>query len=599
VTGVTNRLLRVDLSSGHRAVEEIDSRAADGFLGGRGLAAHIVAAEVGPEGDALGSENKIVLVAGLLTGTGAVAGSHWCVAARSPLGGVACSVLGGHFGAELKFAGYDAVVIEGQSADPCYLDIRDDVARVVSALHLWGRTTHQTEEMIRAEAGDAWKGRETRVVSIGPAGEKLASVATVVADGFRFGLGDGLAAVMASKKLKAIAVRGTSALRVADGEALRDAISRTIDRVKRSSLVTDVIWPRGTASLIDAASARGILGTRHFQNGVFQGGEALGGQAIADTIFRRGLGCFGCAIACGRLTEVRTDDSLVMGEGPEHAALAALGSCCGVSDLGSVTRASYFCAEQGIDPVAAGSAIACAMELAERGLIPEDDLRSGLEFGDAEAVLLMLSRIAQRRRFGEVLADGAAALAERYGQPELFMGVKRRAAAAYDPRGHQALGLWYATSSYGPGRIEGSPLVKDLLRNGNEFASTDGKPAQVVEGQNLEAFLDSVGICPLATLVLPLDDILRVANAATGLDLSPESAHRIGERVVNLERRFNLECGIGEDSLPSRWTEEPMPEGPAKGQVCSLARMLPEYFDLRGWDATGVPTAEKLAELGL
>ncbi|OFW63280.1 MAG: hypothetical protein A2Y74_09115 [Actinobacteria bacterium RBG_13_63_9] len=453
--------------------------------------------------------------------------------------------------------------------------------------------------MIRSEAGDPWKGRETRLLSIGPAGEKLAPVATVIADGFRFGLGDGLAAVMASKKLKAVAVRGTKGLRVANGEALRDAVSRTIDRVKRSSLVTDVFWPHGTASFIDAANAQGILGARHFQKAVFEGAQAIGGQAMAGSIFRRGLGCFGCAIACGRLTEVRADDSTLLGEGPEHTALGALGSSCGVSDLEAVARASYVCAEQGIDPVAAGSAIACAMELAEKGLIPEDDLGSDLRFGDAEAVLLMLGRIARRRRFGDVLAEGPAALAERYGHPELFMGVRGRPAAAYDPRGNQALGLWYATSNCGPGRVEGSPLVRDLLRGSDEPTSVEGKAAQVAESQDLEAFFDSVGICPLATVVLSLDDILRVVNAVIGLDLSRESARRIGELVVNLERRFNLQCGVGGDRLPPRWTEEPMPEGPAQGQVCSLERMLPEYYDLRGWDGTGAPTAEKLAELGL
>jgi aldehyde:ferredoxin oxidoreductase len=596
---MTNRLLRVDLSSGRRSVEEIDPQLADAFLGGRGLAAHIVATEVGPESDPLGPENKVVLVAGLLAGTGAMAGSHWCVAARSPMGGLACSAPGGHFGAELRFAGYDAIVIEGQSAESCYLSIRDDAVEVVPSLHLWGRTTHQTEEMVRSETGDPWKGKETRLLSIGPAGEKLASVATVVADGFRFGLGDGLAAVMASKKLKAVAVRGTKGLRVANGDAFRDAVARTIERVKRSSLVTDVFWPHGTASFIDAANAQGILGARNFQNGVLEGAEALGGQAMAGSIFRRGLGCFGCAIACGRLTEVRTEDSALVGEGPEHTALGALGSSCGVSDLEAVARASYVCAEQGIDPVAAGSSIACAMELAEKGLIPEDDLGSELKFGDAEAVLLMLNRIARRRRFGEILAEGPAALAERYGQPELFMGVRGRAAAAYDPRGNQALGLWYATSSYGPGRVEGSPLVRDLLRGDGAPASTEGKAAQVVESQDLEAFFDSVGICPLATVVLPLDDILRVVNAVSGSDLSPESARQVGERVVNLERRFNLQCGVGEDRLPPRWTEEPMPEGPAQGQVCSLGSMLPEYYDLRGWDGTGAPTGEKLAELGV
>jgi len=599
VNGRTNRLLRVNLSSGQRSVEEIDPPVADAFLGGRGLAAHIVAQEVGAEGDPLGPENKVILVTGLLAGTGAVAGSHWCMAARSPLGGLACSVLGGHFGAELKFAGYDAVVIEGQSEDPCYLSIRDDVVEVASALHLWGRTTHQTEEMVRSEAGDPWKSRETRLLSIGPAGEKLASVATVVADGFRFGQGDGLATVMASKKLKAVAVRGTRGLQVADGAALRDAVSRSIDRVKRSSVVTDTLWPYGTASFIDAASSQGILGARHFQNGVFEGAQALGGAAIAGSIFRRTLGCFGCPIACGRLTEVRAEDASLLGEGPEHTALAALGSLCGVPDLQAVAQASYLCAEQGIDPVAGGSALACAMEMAEKSLIPEDDLGSELAFGNAEALLLMLRRIGQRRHFGDILAGGAAALAERYGHPELFMGVRGRAAAPYDPRGHQALGLWYATSNCGPGRVEGSPLVRDLVRASGEVTSTEGKAAQVVEGQDLEAFFDSVGICTLATLVLPLDDVLRMANAATGLDLSPESARRVGERVVNLERRFNVECGSGPDRLPPRWLEEPMPEGPAQGQVCLLQRMLPDYYELRGWDPKGVPTADRLAELGL
>jgi aldehyde:ferredoxin oxidoreductase len=209
--------------------------------------------------------------------------------------------------------------------------------------------------------------------------------------------------------------------------------------------------------------------------------------------------------------------------------------------------------------------------------------------------------MAQRRRSGEILADGPSALAERYGQPELFMGVKGRAAAPYDPRGDDALGLWYATANHGPGRIEGTPLASRLLRGSKDAPPSEEVVSSVIERQDMEAFFDSLGVCPLAAIALPLEDTLRVANAATGLELSQESARQIGERVVNLERRFNLECGVGQeqDRLPRRWLEEPMPDGPAQGRVCSLAQMLPQYYRMRGWDETGVPRPEKLSELKL
>jgi aldehyde:ferredoxin oxidoreductase len=597
----TNRILRVNLSSGQRTVEELDPEVAGRFLGGRGLAAHIVASEVAAGAHPFEAENKVVVAPGLLTGAGAVGSSRWCVATKSPMGGLACSVLGGHFGAGLRFAGYDAIIIEGQAAEPSYLNVRDGSVTVAVGLHLWGRTVHQAEELIRSEAGDAWKSSETRIFGIGPAGEKLSAVATVVADGYGFGQGDGLASVMASKKLKAIAVRGTRGLPVADGEAFRNAISHVIDRIRRSSLVSDVLSPLGTAPMIEAAGSQGTLGVRHFQSSVLEGSAALGGQAIAASILTRGLGCFGCPIACGRLTRIPTADSTAVGEGPDHAALGALGALCGVADLQAVTRASYLCAEQGIDPVSGGSTIACAMELAERGLIPEQDLGPELRFGDAEAVLLQLNRMAQRRRSGEILADGPSALAERYGQPELFMGVKGRAAAPYDPRGDDALGLWYATANHGPGRIEGTPLASRLLRGSKEAPASEEVASSVIERQDMEAFFDSLGVCPLAAIALPLEDTLRVANAATGLELSPELARQIGERVVNLERRFNLECGVGQeqDRLPRRWLEEPMPDGPAQGRVCSLGQMLPQYYQMRGWDETGVPRPEKLSELKL
>lgn len=589
------------MSSGQRTVEGLDPEVAGCFLGGRGLAAHIIATDVGAEEDPLGAGNKVVVAPGLLAGSGAVASSRWCVATRSPMGGLACSVLGGHLGAELRFAGYDALIIEGQAADPSYLSIRDGLVTVAVGLHLWGRTVHQTEEMLRSEAGDAWKSSETRVFGIGPAGEKQSAVATVIADGYGFGQGDGLASVMAAKKLKAVAVRGTRGVPVADGEAFRNAVARTVDRIKRSSLVSDVLSPLGTASMIEAAASQGVLGVRHFQSGAFEEGAKLGGRAIAASILRRGLGCFGCPIACGRLTEVPTTDSTALGEGPEHVALGALGALCGVTDLQMVTRASYVCAEQGMDPVSAGSTIACAMELAQEGLIPEEDLGSELRFGDAEAMLLHLGRMAQRRRFGDILADGPARLAERYGRPDLFMGVRDRAAAPYDPRGDDALGLWYATTNHGPSRLEGTPLARRLLRGSTDTPSGNETVATVIEGQDLEAFLDSLGVCPLAALALPLEDVLTVGSAATGVDLSPESARRIGERVVNLERSFNLKSGLprDQDSLPRRWLEEPMPDGPAKGRVCSLGQMLPRYYQMRGWDETGLPTAEKLSELGL
>ena len=608
MNGWIGKILRVDLTNQSYTVEDLDEGLAKDFIGGRGLATKIFFDEVDPAVDAFSPENKLIFATGPLTGTGVIASSRYMVVTKSPLTGcIACSNSGGYFGPELKFAGYDMIIFEGKAPEPVYLVIKDDTIEFKSAVDLWGKNTDVTEDLIREELGDAWKAEEFRIASIGPAGEKLSRVACIINDKTRAAGRSGVGGVMGSKNLKAIAVTGTKGVPVVDRKKFREIVRASIDknRAEVAKVTAQALPIFGTSVLVHIINESGILCTRNFQTGVFEGADKISGETIRDTILKRNKGCYACPMACGRVTEIKDPAFKGEGEGPEYETVALFGASCGVSNLGAVAKANYLCNLLGVDTIDAGNIVACAMELYEKGFLPEKDIGFKANFGNAEALVKLVEMMGLREGIGDLLAEGGYALAKKYGHPELFMGVKKQGLPAYDPRGVQGMGLSYATSNRGACHVRSYLIATEILgvnAKRDPFQS-EGKPAVLKAFQDLTAVIDSSGLCLFVSLAegFGVDDMVTLLEAVTGAGYTQENVLQAGERIWNLERLFNLKAGItkADDTLPKRFLEEPMPEGPAKGRLCKLNEMLPEFYNLRGWDENGVPTKGKLAELGL
>ena len=606
--GWCGKVLRVNLSNGTVASEALDPQVARDYIGARGFGIYYLAREVNPTCDPLGPENKIIMAAGPLTGTAAPTGARYVVTTKSPLtGAITCSNSGGNFPAELKKSGHDAIILEGASPRPVYLWIGHGAAELRPADHLWGRSVPETDELLRRETDP-----KAKTAVIGPAGERKVLFAAIMNDRDRAAGRAGVGAVMGSKNLKAVAVKGDGEVSLADPEAFKAANARYRDAFKAKTKDNPpALRTHGTAITSVGTQAHGVFPTRNFQQGTFEGWEAIGGEELTRKYLVRPKPCFSCPIACGRVTRVPDGPFQGEGEGPEYETVYALGSNCGVDDLAALTKANYLCNELGLDTISMGCAIACAMELFEKGAIAEADSGMPLLWGDGPTLVALTRMTAMREGFGDVLAEGSLRLAARYGRPELAMTSKGLDFAGYDPRGVQGLGLNYATSPIGGSHMRGDTAYFELL--GVPIAvdplTWEDKPPVVVKWQDLFAVIDAAGLCVFFSvrylveqdlMVKPVG-ITELLNGATGAGFTPEEVERVGERIFNAERLFLVAAGFGraQDTLPSRITREPMPSGPAKGMVCHLEEMLVPYYRLRGWTPEGVPTEEKLRELGL
>jgi len=604
VNGWVGKLLRVNLTDSSIKVEELSGRLTDQFLGGRGLASKVLYDEVDPQVEPLSPDNKIIFMTGPLTGTGVIGGASYVVVTKSPLSGsIACSTAEGYFGPELKSAGYDGIVLEGKAPQPVYLSIEDDRVELLSASHLWGKSTSRTEEIIRAEKENLWIAKETSVASIGPAGEKLAKIASIINDRHRVAARAGVGAVMGSKNLKAIAVRGTQTITVADGTQFVDAVARAWEKFKSTPVIPQTLNNMGTSFLVDLINESGVLPVNNFQTGVMKKVEQISGEHMAETILKANKGCFACPIACVQMTAVEDPALQGEGEGPEYRTIALIGAACGIADINAVAKISYLCDDMGIDTLSFGSAVACAMELTEKKIISRKQTGMTLRFGKVPAVLELIEKVASREGFGDLVAEGGYHLASHYDTPDSFIGVKKQGSPAFDPRGIQGLGLDYATSNSGVSHALGYLVTHRILGIRGEIdpLTTEGKALLVKQFQDGSAVFDSAGLCRLLLLGVWIDDIIPMLETATGKSYREEDLLSLGERVWNLERLFNIEAGFSgaDDTLPRRMLEEPMPEGPARGQVCKLKEMLPEYYTIRGWNDQGIPTEEKQVSLGL
>jgi aldehyde:ferredoxin oxidoreductase len=593
------KVLRVNLTDEHITEEPFNLDRAQSFIGGRGLATRMLCDEIDPTVDPLDERNKLILATGPLTGTTAACAGRFMAITKGPLTGtIACSNAGGNFGPELKYAGYDMIVFEGAARRPLVLVIDDGNVQLQPADDLWGKNVHQTEDRLHERLGADFK-----YAVIGPAGEKLVKFACIMTDKNRAAGRSGVGAIMGSKKLKAVAVRGTGGITVADREGFRSACIDALSKLIAGEITGTGLQQFGTAILVNIINEGGMFPTRNARQGQFEHAEAISGETIAEKILIRPRACVACPIACGRVTQISDGRFGGRGEGPEYETVWALGADVGVSDLAAVTKANYICNELGMDTISAGATIACAMELFEEGAITKKEAGCTLRFGDGDALVDMMSKIGRREGFGDVLAEGAARVAERFGRPDLFMGVKKQEFPAYDPRGVLGMGVQYATSNRGACHVRGYMIAAEVLGVPEKLdpLRPDGKAAMNIAFQDLTAALDSSGICLFVTFSIGAPELTAMLKTATGFDYDEQSVMLAGERIWNLERLFNQRAGFTrkDDNLPKRMLTEPLPDGPAKGSTVPLDMMLEEYYKLRGWNEQGRPTEQKLTALGL
>ena len=614
--GWQRKLLRVDLTAGTCTPEPLNMEWASAFLGQRGLATKYFAEEVDPKVDPLSPANKLIFATGPLTGTMASTGARYSVITKGPLtGAIACSNSGGHWGAELKMAGWDMVILEGRSPKPVYLHIENDYAELVDAGDLWGKTTWDTEPELKRKHQDPLM----RVSCIGRAGENQVLYAAVINDLHRAAGRSGVGAVMGSKNLKAIAVRGTKGVAgIKDPMGFMKA-TVAAKKVLADNAVTGAGLPKyGTQVLMNVINEVGAMPTRNHRDVQFEGAKDISAEAMLEPRKSDGKpnlvtnqACFACTIACGRISKIDETHYTVINKpkywgasgGLEYEAAWALGSANGVNDLEALTYANFICNEDGMDPISFGATVGAVMELYQMGVLSKEQLGIEAPFGSARALTYFAEITARGEGFGREIGQGSKRLCEKFGHPELSMTVKGQEFPAYDSRGIQGMGLAYATANRGACHLRGYTVASEILGIPvkTDPLVTDGKADLVKAFQDATAVFDSAGICVFTSFAWTLADVAPQLEAACEGDWSLENLNVVGERIWNLERQFNLAAGFtaADDTLPKRLLTEPAKTGPAKGKVNELHKMLPAYYEARGWSTDGAPTPETLARLGL
>ncbi|MGY0194962.1 aldehyde ferredoxin oxidoreductase family protein [Leptothrix sp. BB-4] len=610
------KILRVNLSAGTVKSEPLKMDWAKQYLGSRGLATKYLVEEIDAKVDPLSVDNKIIWATGPLTGTMASTGGRYTVVTKGPLtGAIACSNSGGYWGAELKMAGWDMVIFEGRSEKPVYLYISDDVAELRDASGLWGKSVWVTEETLKAQHQDPL----LRVSSIGLAGENQVLFAAVVNDLHRAAGRSGVGAVMGSKNLKAVAVRGTKG--VGNIANPKEFMKVTFEKKKilHDNAVTGQGLPTyGTQVLMNVINEMGALPTRNHKDIQFEGAKDISAEAMATPRATDGKkqlvtnqACFGCTIACGRISKIDQGHFTVENKpqywgasgGLEYEAAWALGAANGVSDLEALQYANVICNEQGMDPISFGATIGAVMELYEKGVLTAEQLGIDAKFGSAQALAHFVDITARGEGFGKEIGQGSKRLCEKYGHPELSMSVKGQEFPAYDSRGIQGMGLTYATSNRGACHLRSYTVASEVLGIPvkTDPLTADGKPELVMAFQDATAAFDAAGICIFTSFAWTLADVQPQVAAACGDEFTLENLNQIGERIWNMERDFNNRAGFTskDDTLPKRLLTEPAQTGPAKGLVNKLPEMLPKYYDIRGWDSDGQLKPETRQRLGL
>jgi aldehyde:ferredoxin oxidoreductase len=616
--GYNGKILRVDLDNESMSVEEPQELFYSRYLGGGALALSYLLKELKPKSDPLGPENLLVFAGSVIAGTPAAGLSRFSVAAKSPLtGAFGEAEAGGWWIPELKFAGFDAIIIKGKARKPVYLWVHDGEAQIRDAGHLWGKPTKEAQEGIREELGD----KRIRIALIGPSGEKLVKVACIINELQHANGRTGLGAVMGSKNLKAIAVRGKKRMKVADGEAVRRLSKWLRDTYEEPYFSLGNL---GTARVAAVLSKQGILPTLNFREGSFDPVDAISGETMAKTILKRRGTCYGCFIRCKR--EVQVGKPYLVDPiygGPEYETIAAFGSMCGVADLKAISQANQFCNAYGLDTISTGSLISFAMECYENGILTKGDTDGlDLRFGNGEAMMRMLEMIGKREGLGDILADGHCPAAEKFGKGAINFAihVKGMPAPFHEPRGKVGVGLAYATSATGPDHMEfphdpfwtseaGIALLRPLgiLEPVDALDLGPKKVRLFVYLQQYWNLLNSLGICMFTAKPFgpyTFSAIVDYVKAVTGWETSLFDLLKVGERHANMARIFNLREGFTarDDVLPDRFFQ-PLEGGPLKGKTIDreqFSTAMETYYEMMGWDPeTGIPREGKLAELDL
>ncbi|MCD4791523.1 MAG: aldehyde ferredoxin oxidoreductase family protein [Bacteroidales bacterium] len=602
IGGYHGHLLRVNLSEHSYKTEEIPEKLLIDYIGGRGLGSKILFDETPANVDPLGPENKLLFLTGPLTGINAPTTSRFSVVTKSPLTGTVggCSS-GGHFGNDLKSTGYDVLLVEGISDKPCYLYITDNKVEIRDASELWGRNTHETTDILLAETDT-----DAGVACIGPAGENKLRVAAIMNEKNHAAGRGGLGAVMGSKKLKAVVVRGNNKTPFTNKAVVEDAIKKWRTFIGEAPLTKDVLKEYGTPALVKVINHYGAFPTKNFQEGFFVDAESISAETLKELYFVKRKPCAGCPIACARITQTPERE----GKGPEFETIWAFGALCGINDLEKIIHANYNCNEYGIDTISTGNTIACAMELSGKGYFTDKayqqirkDLGRDLRFGDAEAIVRFSELIGKAEGFGKEMGMGSAWLAEKYGHPEIAMHVKGLELPAYDPRGFHGMSISLATNNRGGCHLRSYLISTEALTTPfavNRFESK-GKPGLTKLYQDLTATIDSMVACLFTSFALNPDLYANLVGSVTGIEMDGKALLKTGERIWTIEKLFNLREGKSrkDDTLPKRLLNEPLTSGLSKGYKIRFKTMLNEYYQVRGWTNEGIPTTEKLAELGL
>jgi aldehyde:ferredoxin oxidoreductase len=622
--GYTGRYLRVDLSRGKAVELKMEKWWARYYIGGSGIAARILFDEVPPTIEPLSPENRLIFATGPITGTVYPPSGRWTAVTKSPLTGIWGEAnSGGYFGPELKFSGFDLIVVQGRAPKPTYLTIDDGEVELRSAEHLWGKNTNETTTIIEEEFGEP----KMRVACIGQAGENLVRFACIMNDRDRAAGRTGVGAVMGSKNLKAIAVRGDFNIEVADFdkffELAEDAYRRYTTgewgKACRESLGT-----YGTTGLVDWENEIGRLPTKGHSTGVFERAGEVGPKRIRDEFRIHRRSCMNCAIQCKYVSFVRGGKyANTICSGPEYETIVSLGTNCLNADLPSILHANMLCNLYGLDTISCGGAISFAMECFERGALSEEEVGMPLRWGDGDTVVKLTHMIAKREGIGAILAEGVRRASQIIGRgsEKWAIHVKGLEVSGQDGRSHQSVGLTHAISVIGGAHLRALSSIDELgymdiaaQRFGEDKAkaicdrlSTEMKGVLVKDVEDLYAIVDSLLTCKYGTMWPPMfyfDDYAKVLHAATGIEdfSKPGEVRLAAERIVNVKRAFNSRLGLSrkDDTLPERFLKEPMPAGPGKGKVVELEPMLNDYYAARNWDfATGLQKRSELTRLGL
>jgi aldehyde:ferredoxin oxidoreductase len=601
----------IDLSKKKAKTKDVDEKILKEFLGGKGLGLKLFLDHVKHNKLNLKSMDPYDPHNALYFGTGPgtaikgfpCPGRFHVMGMKSPLtGSIGSANSGGKWGPMLKFAGFDGLFIEGKAEKPTYITILDGEIKFHDASDLWGLTVFDLEDELLKRHKQEYP---ISICSIGPAGEKLAEIACIMNDKHRSAGRTGMGAVMGSKNLKAIVVGGKKRPETAIGDGFKEISQKMLQKMKDNGVTGEGLPALGTAVLVNVVNSTGSLPFKNWQEAYNEAVEPISGETLAEKYLIKPLPCWGCTIGCGRVVKV-TDGpyAIKYSEGPEYETIWSFGNSCGVMDMAAVIKANHYCNEFGLDTISLGSTIACAMELAEKGYIPEEDLQGFvLKFGDASAMVDSVWRAAYQTGIGKWLAKGSYAMAEHYGHPELSMSVKKLEMPAYDARGIKGIGLNYATSNRGGCHVTGYTIAPEVVGLPEQIdrLAYEGKEVWVKIFQDFTAAVNSTVNCLFTTFALGAADFAELLAGVTGWEMDDAAFLKIGERIYNIERHIMDLLGIEKlpDNLPKRLLETPIPAGPSKGEICDLNKMLPAYYKLRGWTEKGLPTPEKLKELGI